>query len=215
LRLDADGDRLHLDDEGGNPLDPELTLALVVLAREPRKVVKGADTSRIVDALLEARGGSVEVVPPGEVHLLDGMARTQADVAGEGNGGVVIRDAGLARDALAAAAAILWLLARRGQSVSAIAAELPRYARRRSTVPCPETSRGRAALKSLGERIGIGLADPESGIRVERGEGAWGLVRMSATEPVMRLTSEAPTDAMAEALHAELRAALLARLEKR
>ena len=64
LRLDADGDRLALIDEQGAALDSELTLALCLLGLEARDVVKGADTSRMIDALAEQRGGNVRTVPP-------------------------------------------------------------------------------------------------------------------------------------------------------
>ena len=57
LELDADGDRLLLTDEEGRRLDPEATLALAALARRPALVVKGADTSRLVDLVLAPSGG--------------------------------------------------------------------------------------------------------------------------------------------------------------
>ena len=51
LRLDADADRLALIDETGADLDSELTLPLAMVAHGARRIVKGADTSRIVDRL--------------------------------------------------------------------------------------------------------------------------------------------------------------------
>ena len=89
LLLDADGDRLQLADERGEPLYPEIVL-LVALARRPHIVVKGADTSRMVDDLVSGRRGIVHVVTPGELHLVEGIASTGAELAGEGNGGVMI-----------------------------------------------------------------------------------------------------------------------------
>jgi phosphomannomutase len=205
LRLDPDGDRLELIDERDVALDPELTFALVVLALEARTVVKGADTSRMVDDLATERGGDVHVVPPGEVHLLEGLDAQQADVAGEGNGGVVVPAVGPARDGLAAAAAILALMARTGERLSELASVLPAYARRRSTVPCPDPATAYPTLEALSRRLRAERpADPESGVRIERGDGSWGLIRRSATEPVLRVTAEARTEAAAEALHAEL-----------
>ena len=51
---------------------------------------------------------------------------------------------------------------------------------------------------------GLRAADPSTGVSLELGQGAWGLVRRSATEPVLRVTVEAPDDATADALHGHL-----------
>ena len=212
LRLDADGDRLGLVDERGIELPSDAVLALAVRARRARAVVKGADTSRMVDDLVSGHGGSVRVVAPGELHLVGALAESGGDLAGEGNGGVVPPAVGAARDGLAAAAAILELLARTREPLSRVAAGLPRYAIRRSTIPCPRDRHASLGLDDLARSLGVAEpGDPEEGLRVEAVGGAWGLVRRSATEPVLRVTAEAPTAAAADALHAELRTALASR----
>jgi phosphomannomutase len=212
LLLDADGDRLQLADERGEWLDSEVVLPLVALAREAGTVVKGADTSRMVDDVTAGQGGHVHVVTPGELHLLEAVSEQGAELAGEGNGGVVVPAVGMARDALAAAIAVLELCATSGQPLSRLAGQLPRYARRRSTFPCDGQEAGRA-LDSLARAIDVDAPDdPEVGVRIERGR-AWGLVRRSATEPVLRVTVEAPTAEAAERLHAELVGYLAERVE--
>jgi phosphomannomutase len=209
LRLDADADRLQLVDERRRVLDPEFTLPLVLLSGEARTLVRSSDTSRMVDAIAAGRGGSVQVVAPGELHLIQGLADTGAELAGEGNGGVIIPAVGLARDGLAAAAAVLSLLAR-GSPLSSLIDELPQLNRFRSTVALPpDRSRAGGALRAVAERLGVQPRGPEGAVRVETPSGAWGLVRRSATEPVFRVTAEAPDAAEAGALHAELRAALV------
>jgi phosphomannomutase len=209
LLMDADGDRLRLIDEAEAVLDEEVTFALVVLARQATHVIRGADTSRMVDDLVAACGGSVRVVPPGELHLVGALRATGGDLAGEGNGGVIVPSVGMARDALAAAASILELRARSGDPVSRLAAGLPRYARRRSTVPCPGDQEAMAMLRALGAELGVALDAAHGGLRVERPHGSWGLVRRSATEPLLRVTVEARTEAEAERLHRELRGGLV------
>jgi phosphomannomutase len=207
LLLDPDGDRLQLVDESGTELDPEIVLPLITIAVEASVVVKGADTSRMVEDLVRI----VHCVPPGEVHLVEALTRFGADVAGEGNGGAIVPAVGLARDGLAAAAAVLDLMARTERSLSALASDLPQYARVRSNVPCAGVDEARAALRVLASVLGVDEPPhPEDGLRVERSARAWGLVRQSATEPVLRLTAEATTAAEAESIHAELRDGLLA-----
>jgi phosphomannomutase len=214
LELDADADRVRLVDERGRKLDEEVTLPLTALALEARDVVKGADTSRMIEDIMAGRGGSVRVVTPGELHLVEELTARGGDIAGEGNGGVIVPTVGCARDGLAAGVAIMELLARTGSPLSELADGLPRYERQRSTVPCADRARACAAIDAVAAGLGGHAADgaglernPEEGLLVER-EGVWGLVRQSATEPVLRLTVEGRSQAAADDLHGELHAAL-------
>lgn len=188
FELDPDGDRLVL---GG--VDPEATLPLVALARRARIVVKGADTGSAVDALVD----EVHVVPTGELYLARGVLETGAEVAGEGNGGAMIARLGLARDGLAAAAAVLELLARADQPLTELVGSIPLRPMCRSAVPVADPV---AALESF---AGGPVEDPHRGLRVERG-GGWVLVRVSATEPALRITAEAATAVEAHALHDDI-----------
>lgn len=214
LELDADADRVRLVDERGRGLDEEVTFPLAALALDTRDVVKGADTSRMIDDLTAARGGRVREVTPGELHLIEELTAVGGDIAGEGNGGVVVPAVALARDGLACGAKIAELVARTGSSLSELAGGLPRYERRRSTVFCAGPDHARAAIMAVAAHVrgadagdSAGVRDPEQGLRVDR-DGAWGLVRQSATEPVLRLTVEARSRAAADHLHDELQAAL-------
>jgi phosphomannomutase len=208
LLLDEDGDRLQLLDEEGSPLDSEATLPLVASSLAADRVVKGADTSRIVDLLAEQRGWSVRVTSPGELHLLEAIAEWGADVAGEGNGGVVVPKVGMARDALAAAAQIIGLLAPRQVPLSALAAELPPLVRKRADVPFPGREDAAELLAVVAERMGAELENVQEGVALERRGGGWALIRRSATEPVLRITVESPSQGLTEEIYDEVRAAL-------
>jgi len=208
LVLDADGDRLRLVDAGGEPLDEELTLALAVLASDAGTIVKGADTSRAIEALAAERGASVVVVPPGERNLIEAVLAESAGLAGEGNGGVVVPEVNLARDGLAAAALILSLVAETGEPLSSLAGDVPSFHRRRSTIAWDPSQPAAPILSEAARRVGGVVADPAAGLTVTRGEEAWGMVRPSATEPLLRVTVEASEARGAEELHEELRRAL-------
>lgn len=210
LILDGDGDRLVLVDEQAAALDSEATLCLAAIAAGASSVVKGADTSRMIDLVMAERGGSVHVTQPGELHLLDALAATGADLAGEGNGGVVVPAVGMARDGLAAAVLILGLMARTRQPLSALADDLPRLALRRFTVPCGNEERAHLLLDALAATSGQHVEGTRSGVRLQRSDGTWALARRSATEPVLRVTVEARRADRAAALEAELRARLAA-----
>jgi phosphomannomutase len=205
LRFDPDGDRLQIADERGRALDTEFVLPLVALSRRAKRVVRGADSSRMVELMSDAEGWATRVAAPGELHLLRRLAEWDAHVAGEGNGGVVVPEVGMARDALAASAAILELVARTGSPPSELVAGFPALERRRSTLPCSDGEAAERALAAAAERLAS--APSPGAVLVERGE-AWGLIRRSATEPVLRITVEAADAGQAEALHAEIAAAL-------
>ena len=206
LALDADGDRLALTDERGIELDEEVTFALATVGRGEGTVVKGADTSRMIDDLIAARGGQVRIVAPGELHLVEEVLATGASLAGEGNGGVVYPRVGLARDGLSAAALVLELVARRESSLSQLEAELPRYARRRSRIDCPRSDAADAALAALAREYRLSSThDPRRGVELDRA-GCWAMVRRSATEPVLRLTVEGDEEDAVGRLHDEIAA---------
>lgn len=208
LALDADGDRLELGDEDGRPLDPEATLCLAALGANARTVVKGADTSCMIDLVMARLGGRVHVTEPGELHLIEGVEAFGADIAGEGNGGVVVPRVGMARDGLAAAVVILGLMARTGAALSELCSRLPELSRRRFTVPCLDASAARSVLRSVAAETGHPFEDARRGVRVLRPGSTWALVRHSATEPVLRVTVESPDPARADLLETELRAHL-------
>jgi phosphomannomutase len=189
--LDADADRLAIDG-----LASDAVLMLAATARRPAVLVKGADTSRAVHAL----AAETVVVAPGELHLIREMRRTGAALAGEGNGGVVRAEVPSGRDGLAAMALILELLAREPGALAA----LPPVHIRRAVRPL-ENARERAA--GLPRAVDRGH---ERGVEIERDDGAWALVRESATEPVARVTAEASSAAAAAALLDEILAELAA-----
>ena len=208
LHLDADADRATLGDATGRELDSELTLQLAVLAREPRLVVRSSDTSHAVDDLQAARGARTVVVPPGELHLAEALAGQRDALAGEGNGGVIVPEAGPGRDGLAAGLLAMELMARTGSALADLAGALPAYARRRSSVALAAPEAATARLAAAAEALRLAPpGDPETGLSVRRGR-AWGLIRRSATEPVLRVTAEAPDAAAAAELHDELMGAL-------
>jgi len=208
--LDPDGDRLTLATADG-PLDSEATLPLVAMALAPRLVVRSSDTSRSIDLLLCGRA-RVEVAPPGELNLVEALLR-RADgelpaLAGEGNGGVVVPEVGLARDGLAAAATVLGLVARSQRTLAELAAGLPSLVRRRTTVAL---AAGAAATPALGAAAALPDARPGpggDGVLVERTGDLWALARRSGTEPLLRITAEGPAAEAVGSLHEELRTAV-------
>ncbi|MHC4712144.1 MAG: phosphoglucosamine mutase, partial [Planctomycetota bacterium] len=136
---DADADRLAIIDGSGHYLGEEYTLVLCareILAKTPGPVAANLSTSRMIDDV--AAGFGVEVVRTkvGEANVAAAMKRHNCVAGGEGNGGIIDPRVCYTRDSLSGMAIILEMLAREGKSISAIAAEIPSYAIRKTKFEC-------------------------------------------------------------------------------
>jgi phosphomannomutase len=211
LATDPDVDRLSLVSEQGRAIGEDYTLALaakLVLAHRPGPVVTNLSTSRLLDDVAEAAGVPLVRAPVGEINVARRMQAESATVGGEGNGGVILPDVHLTRDAPVAAALILQLLAEQDRPLSALAAEIGRYEIVKEKVARPAQPLD-AVYDALAARFPEADADRQDGLRLSwAAERKWAHLRPSGTEPIVRVICEAPTRAEAAALVEALRAAL-------
>ena len=209
IAVDPDVDRLALVDETGRPIGEDYTLAFAVravLARRVGPVVTNLSTSLVVDDAARGYGGAVERAPVGEANVVERMAAREAVIGGEGNGGVILPEVHLGRDAPVAATLALALLAARGGTVSALVNSAPRYTIVKAKVPRPSgvLEQSYAALQA--SLPGAAL-DRQDGLRLALAD-RWVHVRPSGTEPVVRIIAEGPNREAAEELVARGKAAL-------
>ena len=192
--VDPDVDRLALVADDGRAIGEDYTLALaakVVLEARGGVVVTNLSTSRIVDDIATAAGSKVIRAPVGEVNVATRMRTEKAHVGGEGNGGVIVTELHLGRDAPAGAALILQLLAKEGRRMSEIVADYPRYA-----IVKDKLDRPAAPLDTVYEALRSAFpgveVDTQDGLRLSWPD-RWLHVRPSGTEPIVRVIAEAPT----------------------
>jgi phosphomannomutase len=211
LATDPDVDRLSLVDETGTAIGEDYTLALatrLLLRHRPGTVVTNLSTSSLLDDVTEAAGARLIRAPVGEIHVARRMEAEGATVGGEGNGGVILPDVHLTRDAPVAAALILQILADEGRPLSEIAAEIGRYEIVKEKVPRPAGSLDEV-YRILTEKMAAPEADRQDGLRLSwPRERRWAHLRPSGTEPIVRIIAEARTRDEAQALVEALRAAL-------
>lgn len=207
MALDPDADRLALVDEGGRPVGEDWTLALAaeyVLARRPGPVVTTLSSSRVIADAVERAGGRIHLAPVGEVRVARRMLEVEAVVGGEGNGGVMLPDLHLTRDAPVAAALLLGALVRSGESLGRIVDGRPGYqiVKRKARRPGPEELEELyGALEGAEEAA---RSDRQDGLRLDwPDEGRWLHVRPSGTEPVVRIVAEAREPGRAERMAEE------------
>ena len=198
---DADADRLFVVDEHGHSLGPDATVVLVVqrwLERQAGPVVVNVSTSRMVDDVAARFGCPVHRSRVGEAHVIEAMKEHGAEVGGEGDGGAIVLPVNPCRDSFTALALVLESMAVSGRSVGALRAQVPRYSMVRERLLCParDIAPSLRLIRSLfpGERI-----DLTDGVKVTWPD-RWLLARPSATDPVIRLAAEAPTEDEARSL---------------
>ena len=192
--VDPDVDRLALVAENGKAIGEDYTLALaarVVLRTRGGPVVTNLSTSRVVDDVAAAANAAVIRAPVGEVNVATRMREEGASIGGEGNGGVIVPDLHLGRDAPVAAALILQLLHEEGRPLSSIVADHPRYSIVKDKLDRPD-----ASLSSVYDALRVTFpdagADLQDGLRLTWPD-RWVHVRPSGTEPIVRVIAEAPT----------------------
>ena len=204
--VDPDVDRLALVSDAGKAIGEDYTLALaakVVLRHREGGIVTNLSTSRIVDDIAHEQNRQVIRAPVGEVNVATKMRSEKAPVGGEGNGGVILSELHLGRDAPLGVALILQLLLEEGKKLSEIVASYPRYSIVKDKLDRPSAPLDTvyASLKRAFPDAGV---DTQDGLRLTWAD-RWVHVRPSGTEPIVRVIAEAPTVDEARALIAKSR----------
>ena len=200
---DADGERLGIVDERGEPLSEELTFALAArirLAERPGAVVTNVSTTSAIDQIATHYGGNVIRTPVGQAYISEAMLEHGAVLGGEGSGGVSVPELHSTHDGAAAVALILQGLASSGKPVSELVQELPRLTMLKHNIAV-EPNRLYSVLQNFRvameeEQLTI---DQTDGIKIVFPEG-WIHVRASNTESMIRVIAEAADPKSAENL---------------
>jgi phosphomannomutase len=192
--LDADADRLAIVNEEGDALGEDVTVALVAdhwLQKQPGPIVVNVATSRMIDDIATKYGCPVHRTRVGEIHVVERMLECRAVIGGEGNGGVILPAVNPCRDSFVAMALVLEALAQAQLPVSALRARLSKYVMLRERLLCQprDIAPSLRLLKAAYRHQQIDLTDGVKVIWQDR----WLHVRASNTEPIIRLTAEAPT----------------------
>ena len=199
--VDPDVDRLAIVADGGRAIGEDFTLALaarVVLRHRRGPLVTNLSTSLVVEDAARVAGVEAVRAPVGEVNVAVRMRELDAPIGGEGNGGVILPEVHLGRDAPIGAALLLQLLVEEGRALSALVDSLPRYVIVKEKLARPDASleavygalRGEFPEASVDMQDGLRLAWPDR----------WVHVRPSGTEPIVRVIAEAPDEAGAREL---------------
>lgn len=198
---DPDVDRLALVSDAGVAIGEDYTLAMairVVLRHRKGHVVTNLSTSRVVDDAAAEYGQKVIRAAVGEVNVAMRMRSEHAVIGGEGNGGVILPELHLGRDAPLGVALLLQLMLDDPRPISKIVSDAPQY-----VIIKDKLDRPQAPLDSVYGALRAASpeaeADTQDGLRLGWSD-RWIHVRPSNTEPIVRVIAEAPTRAEAATL---------------
>lgn len=198
---DPDVDRLALVDDTGRAIGEDYTLALatrVVLRHRKGAVVTNLSTSRIVDDMAGEHGVSVVRAPVGEVNVALKMRAVNAVIGGEGNGGVILPELHLGRDAPLGVALLLQMMHEDAEPLSRTVARFPRYTIIKDKLDRPAKPLD-AVYAALREAFADAEADTQDGLRLGWSD-RWVHIRPSGTEPIVRVIAEGPDERAARGL---------------
>ncbi len=198
--FDVDSDRVALATDEGTPVTEEMVLPMLadyLLPRGPgRLVITNLSTTALVDEVAARHGGRVIRIPVGRQAMMDALLTyrpEQVAVAGEGTGAVMMPQFRFVYDGIASMLAILSMMAERKRTLSEIVAGYPRYSILKGELPLA-AQRIPALMASIAERNAAeGRVNILDGVRVDY-PGRWFHVRVSQTEPIVRVIAEQQGD---------------------
>lgn len=201
LATDPDVDRLAIVSDAGVAIGEDYTLALaarLVLRHRPGPVVANLSTSRILDDVAGEAGRQVIRAPVGEVNVALRMRREGAAIGGEGNGGVILSEVHLGRDAPVGVALVLQMLLESGEPLSKVIDRYPKYHIVKDKLERPDAPLD-SVYAALRAEFPEAEVDVQDGLRLAWPD-RWVHVRPSGTEPIVRVIAEAPSEQQAREL---------------
>ncbi|EMA35135.1 phosphoglucosamine mutase [Halobiforma nitratireducens] len=214
---DGDADRMVAVDETGTFVPKDALLALFARAavreRDDRNVAVAApvDTSLAVDDALAEAGAAVTRTKVGDVYVAERTTDDGVVFGGEPSGAWIWPAESRCPDGPLAAAKLVELVANRGP-LSELVAEIGGYPIRRTSLEVEDKAavveRVRSRLLDRYEEV-----DTLDGVRVETEDG-WFLVRASGTEPLVRITAEARSEAAVDRVFDEASEAVEEAIER-
>ena len=160
--------------------------------------VTNLSTSLALDKLAKKNGCKVVRSSVGEINVVNKMNEINSKLGGEGNGGVILREAHLGRDSLVAVAMVLNRMSQTNKPLSAIHQGLPQFEIIKDKINLEDID-----SEALIEKVSTAFDDADKntldGIKFIW-DDQWVHLRRSNTEHIIRIYAEAPVKHQAEEL---------------
>ena len=200
--VDPDVDRLALITEEGEMFGEEYTLVACAdyyLSKKKGNVVSNLSSSRALRDIAEKHGVEYAAAAVGEVNVVTKMKEVNAVIGGEGNGGVIFPELHYGRDALVGVVLFLSLLVEKDTTVSALRRSYPAYFMSKNKIQLTSGLNPDKVLHAMQEKYAHEQITTIDGLKIDF-PFSWVHLRKSNTEPIIRIYTEAKTQAEADAL---------------
>ena len=214
LATDGDADRYGIIDADGAFIEPNYILALLydyLIRRkgESGDAARSVATSHFIDAVAAHHGYVVRETPVGFKYIGEFIRDNEIVIGGEESAGLSLRGHVPDKDGVLACLLVAEMVAVEGKTLGQLLADLYRR------VGEFHTARKNLRLSTeLAAKIGAKLASPPDqlagksvkelvttdGVKMILEDGSWALFRKSGTEPVVRVYTEAASNAELELL---------------
>ncbi len=197
---DGDGDRVVAVDERGGFVGGDRLLALFAARIAKKAIVVSVDGSMAIDDTLH--GVKIWRTRVGDVYVAQEVKRRNADFGGEPSGTFIFPKWGLFPDGVYCAGLIASMVAK--EKLSTQVARLPSYPSMHGSFQF-EPSRKAEIIGTIAGAMSSSGGDltEVDGWRVGFEDG-WCLVRLSGTEPKVRIMAEARTEARTKEIYESL-----------
>ena len=206
LATDGDADRFGIIDSDGTWISPNHILALVydyLIHSRGWKMDAGRSvaTSHMIDAVAKLNGKKVHQTPVGFKYIGELIEEDKIALGGEESAGLSIRGHVPEKDGILACLLVAEMMAARGTSLAAQIKDLFRrvgsefWPIRANLHLSPELQA--QTMKRLKQNYSTFLGrhvkslDRTDGLKLEFDDGSWVLLRLSGTEPLLRVYTEA------------------------
>ncbi|MGA2680753.1 MAG: phosphoglucosamine mutase [Candidatus Bathyarchaeia archaeon] len=204
VAFDGDGDRVAFVDEKGAFVNFDRSLAAYAAYALNQvgggTVVTNVEASMCVETMVQAQGGKVIRTRVGDIYLSEAIKQTGAVFGGEPCGAWIHPKFHFCPDGPLSAALMLKALEDSKESLSQLVSSVPEYITRRENFACKNAQKYKVITK-LESPLKEAFPDYTDfstidGVRLALKHG-WLLVRASGTEPLVRLTVEGESLAVA------------------
>jgi phosphoglucomutase len=221
LATDGDADRFGIVDRDGSFISPNHILGLAFdYLLETRGYKLGAHrsvaTTHLIDAVAKLHGVQVYETPVGFKYVGPLLREDKIAIGGEESAGMTIRGHLPEKDGVLACLLVAEMIAARQTSLKDQLRDLFRRVGRefwpvRENLHLPEDVQAKLPQRLKGdvkEFAGhrVTKVDRIDGLQLTLDDGTWVLMRPSGTEPVVRIYTEATTEAAAQKLAEQARA---------
>ena len=221
LATDGDADRFGILDSDGAWMQPNHVIALLYdYLVETRgwkmPAARSVATSHLMDAVAQQYGTTVFQTPVGFKYIGELIEQDKIALGGEESAGLSIRGHVPEKDGILACLLVAEMVAvRRAPLAEQLRALFKRVGREfwplRTNLHLPEDVKLKTVARLKTEfttflRRRVASLDRTDGLKLEFSDGSWVLLRLSGTEPLLRVYTEAATLEAASKLASETRA---------